>query len=57
MRVTRGSVLLLGFFLCREGVLLKVLRGVVELTEGRVMDLKDWRRGVRRRKSGDGVGR
>lgn len=57
MRVTRGSVLLLGFFLCREGVLLKVLRGVVELIEGRVMDLKDWRRGVRRRKSGDGVGR
>lgn len=57
MRVIRGSVLLPGFFLCREGVLVKVLKGVVEeVVEGRA-DLKDWRRGVRRRKSGEGVGR
>lgn len=56
MSVTRGSVLLFGFFLCIGGVLVKVLRGVVEVAEGKV-DLKDWRRGVRRRKRGDGVGR
>lgn len=56
MRVTRGSVLLLGFFLCIVGVLVKVLRGAVEVVEGKV-DLKDCRRGVRRRKRGDGVGR
>lgn len=54
--------MLLGFFFCREGVLVKVLIGVVEdvvvvvVIEGRT-DLKDWMRGVRRRKSGEGVGR
>lgn len=57
MRATRGSALLPGFCLCRESVLVKVLEGVVEeVIEGRA-DLKDWRRGVRRRKSGEGVGR
>lgn len=55
--------MLLGFFFCREGVLVKVLIGAVEdvvvvvvVIEGRT-DLKDWMRGVRRRKSGEGVGR
>ena len=50
MSVTLVSVLLFGAFFCREGVLVKFLRGAVDLevVEGRV-DLKDWRRGVRRR--------